>query len=169
MLRQIGIRATVGSHTTAQRVQLIREGKLDMVGMTRALIEGAPGKDLHESLTRRELEVLIQLGTGRTAKQIASNLRISPKTIAVHKFMKAYPQLVYGDAWRPYVDLFNHGAHGGLWYGEDYAFSRNWIDAGGDIWIVPDLNIDHHSADKVFKGNFHKYLLALPPVIKKAA
>jgi len=31
MLRQIGIRATVGSHTTAQRVQLIREGKLDMV------------------------------------------------------------------------------------------------------------------------------------------
>lgn len=31
MLRQVGIRATVGSHTTAQRVQLIREGKLDMV------------------------------------------------------------------------------------------------------------------------------------------
>lgn len=31
MMRQVGIRATVGSHTTAQRVQLIREGKLDMV------------------------------------------------------------------------------------------------------------------------------------------
>jgi len=31
MLRQVGIRATVNSHTTAQRVQMIREGKLDMV------------------------------------------------------------------------------------------------------------------------------------------
>jgi len=31
MMRQVGIRATVGSHTTAQRVQLVREGKLDMV------------------------------------------------------------------------------------------------------------------------------------------
>ena len=83
-------------------------------------------------------------------------------TGAVNKFMKAYPHLVYGQAYSPSVDLFNHGAHGGFWYGEDYAFSRNWIDAGGDIWLVPDLNINHHTTEKEYKGNFHEFLLSQP-------
>lgn len=82
---------------------------------------------------------------------------------AVGHFMKTYPQLVYGEPWHPHIDLFNHGAHGGLWYGEDYAFARNWVDAGGDIWIIPNLDIDHHQGDKVYRGNFHKYLERLPP------
>ena len=56
------------------------------------------------------------------------------------------------------VDLFNHGAHKGTWYGEDYAFSRNWIDCGGEIWTIPFLNINHHSADEVFEGNLHTFL-----------
>ena len=47
------------------------------------------------------------------------------------------------------VDLFNHGAHDGAWYGEDYAFSRNWLALGGDIWIVPDLNLTHHSPTEI--------------------
>lgn len=79
---------------------------------------------------------------------------------AVGYFMNSYPKLVYGLPWSPHVDLFNHGAHGGIWYGEDYAFSRNWIDCGGTIWLVPDLDIDHHHHDgRVWKGNFHKFLL----------
>lgn len=81
---------------------------------------------------------------------------------AVAKFMTAYPELVYGPPYNPSIDLFNHGAHKGLWYGEDYAFCRNWRDAGGDVWIVPNLNINHHSKDTEFKGNYHEYLLRLP-------
>lgn len=81
---------------------------------------------------------------------------------AINKFMTAYPELVYGEPCMPHVDLFHHGAHKGMWYGEDYAFSRNWIDQGGEIWLVPDMNIDHHSGDKVYAGNFHKYLLRQP-------
>lgn len=77
---------------------------------------------------------------------------------AVGSFMAAYPELVYGPPYNPSVDLFNHGAHKGVWYGEDYAFCRNWTDLGGEIWIVPDLDIDHHSKDQAFKGNFHRYL-----------
>lgn len=77
---------------------------------------------------------------------------------AVNQFMAAYPALVYGEPCNPSVDLFNHGAHKGIWYGEDYAFCRNWNDAGGEIWIVPDLDLDHHSKDQVFKGNYHKFL-----------
>jgi glycosyltransferase involved in cell wall biosynthesis len=80
---------------------------------------------------------------------------------AVNKFMEAYPELCYGPYYQPSVDLFNHGAHERLWYGEDYAFSRRWLATGERIWIVPDLDIDHHSQDQVYKGNFHKFLTRL--------
>jgi hypothetical protein len=76
--------------------------------------------------------------------------------------MKQYPQLLYGHPERYTVDLFNHGAHNGVWYGEDYAFSRNWRDLGGEIMLLPDLNIDHHSADKCYSGNFHMFLRRQP-------
>ncbi len=82
---------------------------------------------------------------------------------AVNRFMQAYPHLTYGQAWRPYCDLFNHGAHNGIWYGEDYAFSRNWLDLGGQIWLIPNLNIDHHaSSGAAYPGNFHNFMLRQP-------
>lgn len=81
---------------------------------------------------------------------------------AVDRFMTAYPELAFGPKFNPSIDLFNHGAHEGVWWGEDYAFSRRWIAAGGDIWVVPDLNLDHHSADKAYPGNFHEFMMAQP-------
>lgn len=86
-------------------------------------------------------------------------------TGAVHKFMEAYPELSYGPRYAPLTDLFNHGAYDGLWWGEDYAFSRRW-NALGDIWVVPDLNLVHHKKTedgyKAFPGNFHQYLMRQP-------
>src|SRR4029077_11819160 len=38
-----------------------------------------------EKLSDRELEVFRLFGTGKTAKEIASQLNLSPKTIAVHR------------------------------------------------------------------------------------
>lgn len=81
---------------------------------------------------------------------------------AIDKFMIAYPELCYGPQYRLSIDLFHHGAHQGMWWGEDYAFSRNWLDCGGDIWIVPDLSINHHSAEKEWPGNYHEFLLKQP-------
>lgn len=81
---------------------------------------------------------------------------------AVNKFMAAYPQLMYGEKYSPCVDLFNHGAHNGTWYGEDYAFSRNWLEKCGDIWVIPDLNLNHHTRTEVYQGNFHEFLLKQP-------
>jgi glycosyltransferase involved in cell wall biosynthesis len=81
---------------------------------------------------------------------------------AVGRFMQAYPGLVYGDPFNPSVDLFNHGAHRGLWWGEDYAFCRNWRDCGGEVWIVPDLELTHHTKEAAYPGNYHEYLLSLP-------
>jgi glycosyltransferase involved in cell wall biosynthesis len=81
---------------------------------------------------------------------------------AVNRFMQAYPALMYGEASSPSVDLFNHGAHNGAWWGEDYAFSRNWIDAGGEIWVVPNLELTHHSSTAAYPGNFHRFMLEQP-------
>jgi hypothetical protein len=81
---------------------------------------------------------------------------------AINKFMQAYPHLVYGEASNPSVDLFNHGAYKGAWWGEDYAFSRNWIDCGGEIWVVPDLTLTHHSKECEYEGNYHEFLMRQP-------
>jgi glycosyltransferase involved in cell wall biosynthesis len=81
---------------------------------------------------------------------------------AVNKFMTAYPDLCYGPKFNLSVDLFNHGAHKGFWWGEDYSFSRNWIDCGGEIWLIPDLDLDHHSMTDTYKGNYHQFLMAQP-------
>lgn len=81
---------------------------------------------------------------------------------AVERFMRRHPELVYGSPLEPHVDLFNHGAHQGMWWGEDYAFSRRWREAGGQCWIVPDLDLVHHRGDRAYPGNFHRFLLRQP-------
>lgn len=90
----------------------------------------------------------------------AGFLKVTRNTI--NRFMQEYPHLMYGEASNPSVDLFNFGAHKGAFWGEDYAFCRNWRDAGGEIWIVPDLNLTHHSKDEAFEGNYHEFLLRQP-------
>jgi len=82
---------------------------------------------------------------------------------AVHDFMGAYPELMFGARYRPYIDLFNHGAWDHVWYGEDYAFSRRWSAMGRDLWLLPDLELTHHAADgKAYPGNLHTYLRRQP-------
>lgn len=81
---------------------------------------------------------------------------------AIDRFMKAYPELIYGPRYRPSVDLFNHGAIDGVWYGEDYAFSKRWIECGGELVIVPDLELTHHGSDKSFPGNLHEFMMRQP-------
>lgn len=77
---------------------------------------------------------------------------------ALQIFARKHPHLLYGDPLKPHIDIFNHGAHEGVWWGEDYAFCRRWAETGNDMWIYPDLNIDHHSPSKTYKGNFLKHL-----------
>ncbi len=89
---------------------------------------------------------------------------------ALDRFMEAYPELVIdkdNDGFRS-PDLFNHGAHKGVWYGEDYAFSRRWREAGGEIWLLPDLQLDHNGKETTWKGNYNEYLLRLPGGSKSA-
>ncbi|HEX6827296.1 MAG TPA: hypothetical protein VF077_13335 [Nitrospiraceae bacterium] len=84
----------------------------------------------------------------------------------VNKFMRAYPELKYGDECAPLIDLFNHGVIDGVWMGEDYAFAKRWIEKCGDIWLVPDLNLDHWTNGggelSCYPGNFHQFMLRQP-------
>jgi hypothetical protein len=89
--------------------------------------------------------------------------------LAIHKFMSGYPNLVYGRKYHPFVDLFNHGAHNGVWFGEDYAFCRNWLALGEEIWIPPNLNISHWSGEQEYPGNLHEFMLRAPGGSKSAA
>ena len=81
---------------------------------------------------------------------------------AIDKFMKAYPHLNCGPAYHPTPDLFNHGAHEGIWYGQDYAFCRNYAAKCGPVFLMPDLDITHHFGTSKFPGNFHEFLLRQP-------
>lgn len=82
---------------------------------------------------------------------------------AVHDFMGAYPELVFGPRYSPSIDLFQHGAHKGIWWGEDYAFSRRWAEMGKDIWLIPDLELTHWGKNGTpFVGNFHEFLMTCP-------
>jgi len=78
---------------------------------------------------------------------------------AVKRFMEAYPELLINADGNENVDLFNHGAYKGVWFGEDYAFCRRWNEIEGEVWLVPDLNLDHNGPDKVYVGNYHKWLM----------
>lgn len=80
----------------------------------------------------------------------------------VDRFMRAYPELIYGTRYNPSIDLFNHGVIDGVWYGEDMAFSKRWIEKCGELKIIPDMNLNHHSDEKSYNGNFHQYLMKQP-------
>jgi hypothetical protein len=89
-------------------------------------------------------------------------------TAGIDNFMRAYPELCYGPQYSLSIDLFHHGAHEGIWWGEDYAFCRNYEAKCGDIWLIPDMNITHWTFEgkdapaKAFKGNYHEYMLRQP-------
>lgn len=91
---------------------------------------------------------------------------------AVAHFMRTYPELIYGEPYHPHVDLFNHGVHQGVWWGEDYAFSRRWCESGKPLYIVPDLTLTHHTKTEGFTGNYHEWLMSRPggsKALKEAA
>ena len=95
-------------------------------------------------------------GALKTFSAPAGFMKITPKT--VNLMTEHYPELCYGDRHTPHFDFFNHGAHKHVWYGEDYAACRRWLEIGQDIWTIPDMNIVHNG-DKPYPGNLHQFLM----------
>ncbi len=98
-------------------------------------------------------------GTIKARAVPAGFLKVTRK--AVERIIEEYPELLFGPD-RDFIDLFNHGAYEGLWWGEDFAFSRRWRAIGEEIYLIPDLNITHHLSGQAFPGNLHQFLLRQP-------
>lgn len=81
-------------------------------------------------------------------------------TNAIKTFLSAYPDLRIGDNGN--VDLFNHGAIDGTWFGEDYAFSKRWRELGREIHVIPDLSLTHHTHESAYAGNFYEFMIRQP-------
>jgi hypothetical protein len=107
----------------------------------------------HQPLGRRDGAIEALFGPAGFLKVTAA---------AIDKFMEKYPELCFGPRYAPSVDLFNHGAHGNRWWGEDASFCRRWREIGGQVWIVPNLNLTHWEGEKPYPGNYHKFLLRQP-------
>lgn len=77
---------------------------------------------------------------------------------AVNKMMVKHPELCCGEASSPHFDMFSHGIMEGEWRGEDTAACMRWWRMGEKVYVVPDLDITHHSKDRDYPGNLAKYL-----------
>lgn len=55
-------------------------------GMISSFIKDPSGNKVHGSLSLRQREVLQLLAEGKTMKQVASELNITPRTVAFHKY-----------------------------------------------------------------------------------
>lgn len=49
--------------------------------------------------------------------------------------------------------------HGAL-FGEDSYFCREWREAGGTVYLDPNLTLTHWHFNTPFRGNFHKWATA---------
>ena len=91
---QLGARAYVAKDAPPQElfdaIRYTREGRSyiskDLAQkFAHQTIQRGSVDNVHEKLSNRELEVLMQLARGKSLKQVASDLSLSPKTVGVHK------------------------------------------------------------------------------------
>jgi len=82
------------------------------------------------------------------------------KRVVIDKMIEAYPELEYKEYGRTSYNLFGTYISDNYLWGDDYAFCNRWKKIGGQLWIDPDIDFKHIGI-KTWKGNYHKYLLAL--------
>ncbi len=89
------------------------------------------------------------------------------------KIIEGYPDLAYwglknGEKINIAHDFFPQGVRNHRWIGEDYAFCDLWTGLGGQIWLIPDLDLTHYEGEIGYKGNFHEYLKKRPGGVNEA-
>ncbi len=84
------------------------------------------------------------------------------KRAAIERMIEAYPDLICKA-----VDL-KHGYRffetrysENTFHSEDYLFCDRFTEAGGEIWILPDVTLIHTGV-KDYSGNYHKFLVGQP-------
>lgn len=73
------------------------------------------------------------------------------------KMVESYPELAYTCKGIQYHALFNLEVIDGAYVGEDYLFCRRLRAIGGQVFMLPDMNVGH-VGEAVYSGNYHEYL-----------
>jgi hypothetical protein len=65
-------------------------------------------------------------------------------------------------------DWFTRIREGREHYGEDYSFCRRWRALGGQLFIDPDITLNHYGMHG-WRGNYHEFLLERKKVAQEIA
>ncbi len=79
------------------------------------------------------------------------------KKTALLKFKEHYKELDANDTGEDYFPFFERIKVDGEVHSQDYAFSRRWIEMGGQLWIDPNIKISHWGWTE-HPGDFDHYL-----------
>jgi len=83
--RAAPLAAGLGARPLSEQIALLaRRGRIRLTGDDALVGPGADGSGGERGLTERELEVLRLVAAGRSNREIAAELFISPKTASVH-------------------------------------------------------------------------------------
>lgn len=78
------------------------------------------------------------------------------------RLAEAMPELTYTEVRhtgeeRPMTAFFEHIRLNGRRWSEDFAFCDRWRSIGGEVWMVPNINLGHWGAH-VWRGSIDEYL-----------
>jgi len=79
------------------------------------------------------------------------------KKPVVEKYIKTYPDEYFYVGEEKVYPFFWNQVYDHEFTGMDYALSKKLLDLGYQLWVDPEICIDHYGVH-AFKGNFDKYL-----------
>lgn len=88
----------------------------------------------------------------------AGFLRIS--RACLERMVTAFPEKAFADQHAPAGTawaLFDNIHEGKAYFGEDYSFCRRFRQAGGRVWVDPEMTLGHIGL-KTFRGSFGDWL-----------
>lgn len=80
------------------------------------------------------------------------------KKSAVKKFHDAYPLARCQEPDGEMTIFYERALIDGIMHSQDMAFSRKWLDIGGQLWVDPTIKVNHYGLT-CYPGDFHQYLI----------
>ncbi len=80
------------------------------------------------------------------------------------KLKAAHPERKYEHAGHKFHCFFQFAYVHGAMYGEDSLFCREWLEAGGKIYLDPEIALTHWDESRPFAGHIGNWLKARAPV-----
>lgn len=93
-------------------------------------------------------------------------MSLSREVFARHR--EAFPNRGYLHGDQQFWCYFQMAFRKGQFQSEDGCFCDEYRDAGGRLWLDPELTLTHHDGAQAYKGTIGKWLKSRNPAIEKA-